>query len=340
MRNRRKPSKYARLLSKAAKYYGIDLIYCHPTDINTDKEIIHGKILRNNKWVPKNVSIPPFIDLSSYCYKYKKEIKFLKERSLLSSYGRFGSKEKVYTMLERDGEFKHLLIPSQSVHHFEAFYSFLNEHKEIIAKPKNGQKGEGIFLISMEKDGYLITYENQEKLVSLPELKVFFENRMNSKRYLFQKYIESKSKTGDPFDCRIRLEKNGIGEWSVPIYLIRVGTNQKVVSNVAQGGSVSSLTPFLKANYEDNWKEIRDSIKQVGKTLPYKIEYLSKQATSMGIDLGIDKHGELYLFEVNSAPGVEFGTGEIASIKADYYHYILNEISSKPIQQVKEIQYS
>ncbi len=340
MRNRRKPSKYARLLSKAAKYYGIDLIYCHPTDIDIEEEIIHGKMLRNNEWVPKDVSIPPFIDLSSYCYKYKKEIRFLKERSLLSSYGKFGSKEKVYNMLEKDGEFKHLLIPSQPVDHFEGFYNFLNEHKEIIAKPKNGQKGEGIFLISMKNDSYIISYENQERHISSAELKAFFEDRINPKVYLFQKYIESKSKAGDPFDCRIRLEKDGNGEWSVPIYLVRIGTNQKVVSNVAQGGSVSSLTPFLKANYEENWKEIRDSIKQVGKTLPYKIEKLTKPATSMGIDIGIDKHGELYLFEVNSAPGVEFGTGEIASVKADYYHYILNEISNRSVQQVKEIQYS
>ena len=339
MRNRRKPAKFARLLSKAAKYYGIDLIYCHPTEINMEEEIIHGKILKHNKWVKKDISIPPFIDLSSYCYKYKEEMKFLKERSILSSYGKFGSKEKVYKMLGDDGEFKHLLIPSQTAQHFEAFYSFLNEHKEIIAKPRNGQKGEGIFLISMKDDSYILSYENQERNISLTELKDFFENQINPKIYLFQKYIESKSEAGDPFDCRIRLEKNGNGEWSVPIYLVRIGTNQKVVSNVAQGGSVSTLTPFLKANYGENWKAIRDSIKRIGKTLPYKIEKLSKQATSMGIDIGIDKQGELFLFEVNSAPGVEFGTGEIASIKADYYHYILNKISNQPVRD-KEMLYS
>lgn len=339
MRNRKKPSKFARLLSKTTGYYGIELIYCNPTDVKIEEGIIHGKILKNNKWENKTVPIPPFIDVNTYCFKYKEEMNFLNQKSLLSSYGRFGTKEKVYQMLENDGEFKHILIPSQSIKTFEEFHSFLNNHKQIIVKPKNGQKGKGIYLFSIEKDSYIISFDNQENTVSSMDLKGFFQDNIQPRNYVFQKYIESKSEAGDPFDCRIRLEKNGNGEWSVPIYLVRIGTNQKVVSNVAQGGSVSTLTPFLKANYGENWKEIRDSIKRIGKTLPYKIEKLSKQATSMGIDIGINKQGELYLFEVNSAPGVEFGTGEIASIKADYYDYILNKISYQQVRD-KEMLYS
>jgi hypothetical protein len=46
----------------------------------------------------------------------------------------------------------------------------------------------------------------------------------------------------------------------------------------------------------------------------------------MGIDIAIDKNGDLFLFEVETGPGFEFGVGEVALTKVDYYNYILNKI--------------
>lgn len=124
--------------------------------------------------------------------------------------------------------------------------------------------------------------------------------------------------------------KNGKGKWAVPIYLVRIGTNQKVVSNVAQGGSVTTLKPFLEANFPKNAEEIREKIKQIAKTLPYKVEELfGRNLTSMGIDIGIDKNSrELFLFEVETGPGFEFAIGELALVKSEYYKYILNKINN------------
>ncbi|WP_449355758.1 YheC/YheD family protein [Virgibacillus natechei] len=139
--------------------------------------------------------------------------------------------------------------------------------------------------------------------------------------------MHSKTIKGDPFDCQIRLEKIGKRKWEVVINLVRIGTGQKVASNIMQGGSISTLEPFLKSNYLNKWEPIRDSIIEVGKTFPSKIEELYNQELhSMGIDVGIDKYGKLYLFESNNAPGVDGAWGEIAMVKCDYYKYMLDEL--------------
>ncbi|UZD12527.1 hypothetical protein OLD84_16730 [Virgibacillus natechei] len=88
--------------------------------------------------------------------------------------------------------------------------------------------------------------------------------------------------------------------------------------------------PFLKTNFGDKMPSIEASIKQVAKTLPYKLESIfDQQFGSLGLDIGIGKNGDLYLFEVETGPGTEFGTGQIAMIKADYYKYIRNKLEKK-----------
>lgn len=324
MRNIKKPQEFVRLVAKTTKYNDIDLVYFTANDVDMERELINGLILINNKWVRKAVPIPPFIDINVYCFKYKKVVNYLRSKSTLSS-AKFGPKNVVYEKVKKDGEFAHLIIPTEKFTKFNSFHKFLKEHGKIIIKPKVGQKGEGIYLLSKKKRHYWLTYNNQTKKLSKYKLKGFFKNKINKERYMFQKYINSITKNGEPFDCRIRLEKNGTNKWQASIYLIRIGTGQKVVSNVAQGGSVSQLTPFLKANYE-NWEAIKKSVIEIGTEFPYKMEELfNKEITSMGIDIGIDSYGKTYIFEVNTAPGAEFAIGEIALIKSEHYKYRVSQ---------------
>lgn len=329
MRNRRTPPEFVKLLAKTTKYHGIDLVFFHPEDIDMERKTIKGKILFNNKWVKKEVPVPKFTDVTVYSFKYKKQIAFLRKHSHFTT-GRLANKETGGENIKADGEFAHLVIPTIPHTDFSGFYDFLKKHQRIVMKPKRGQRGEGIFMLGKKGNKFILSYEKEEEVLSKMKLKKFFRKTLSNRPYIYQKYIESKTKFGDPFDCRIRLEKNGKGKWEVVINLIRIGSGQKVVSNVARGGSVSELDPFLKTNYGDKWEEIKSSILNIGKRLPYKLEKMYNQELgSLGIDIGIDRDGKLYLFESNNAPGVEFGEGPIAMVKCDYYKYMLDKINDK-----------
>lgn len=77
-----------------------------------------------------------------------------------------------------------------------------------------------------------------------------YEEIFSDNRYVVQKYIQSRTWQGDPFDCRIHLEKNGNGHWRIIKKSIRIGIGQKVISKVNQGGGVSDCKAFLAANFE------------------------------------------------------------------------------------------
>lgn len=206
MRNSRIPFKLARLLAKACKYYDIDVVYFTPRDVDIEQEIIHAKYLINNKWVKREILVPPFIDCSPYSFKYKEVINFLDEKSILSSY-KLGSKKEVYNKLQQDGEFNHLIIPTTDYANFEDFYNFLTDHKKIVMKPQYGLRGNNIYSLSCKNHTYQLTYQRSESSLSLNELETFFKDTLLDKKYILQKYINSVTKSGDPFDCRIRLEK-------------------------------------------------------------------------------------------------------------------------------------
>lgn len=330
MRNSRIPFKLTRLLAKACKYYDIDVVYFTPKDVDIEHEIIHAKFLIQNKWVEREITVPPFIDCSPYSFKYKEVIRFLEKRSILSSY-KLGSKDHVYKKILKDGEFAYLVIPTADYSSFYDFYHFLQKHEHIVIKPKNGLRGNSVYSLAMKENNYTLSYQQTESILSFEQLETFFDETLLNKNYLLQKYIASVTNTGDPFDCRIRLEKNGKGKWAVPLYLVRIGTNQKVVSNVAQGGSVTTLKPFLEANYPDSSDEMVEKLKNIAKTLPYKVEELfHKNLTSMGIDIGIDKYSkELFLFEIETGPGFEFAIGELALVKSEYYKYVINKLDNR-----------
>src|SRR5690625_366764 len=332
MRGQSKPNQFVKLLAKTTKHHGIELVYFNPKDVDMKQKKISGRVLVDNKWENKEVNIPLFIDLTEFSFKNKKLIKFLRENSHFTADKLDSKSIDSMKKIKEDGEFADLLIPSIEHSDLKGFFHFINKHQQIIMKPTNGRRGDDIYKLSKKGRKYVLSHgdiSTDNISLSKRQLKNFISKKSRESKFIYQKYIESKTQFGDPFDCRIRLEKNGKGKWEVVINLIRIGSGQKVVSNVAKSGSVSKINKFLKANYGEKWKTIKSDIINVGKTLPYKLEEIFNiEVGSLGIDIGVDKHGKLYLFEANTSPGYGFGEGPIAEVRCDYYKCMLDKYAN------------
>ncbi|GAA0469292.1 YheC/YheD family protein [Alkalibacillus silvisoli] len=325
MRNSRTPKDFFKLLSQACAHYDLTLVYFSPKDVDMDRGTANGKVLVNDEWIKREVDIPRFIDVSNFCYKHRTIMNYLGQVSTLSS-ERIGSKSKLYKAIKESGSFDHLIIPYITTDSPKEVFEFLFQHQEVILKPKIGKKGEHIYKLTfIDTNEFKVSYETNEQIIDREELISFFTELVTKKKYICQRYIHSYDNNHNPFDCRIRLEKNLEGKWEIAINLVRISSNQKVVSNVAQGGYVSELESFLKVNYPENWETIQNEIIQVGEGLPLHIEKVTgKTLNSLGIDIGIDQDGKPYLFEANTAPGVDYALGEIAMIKSGYYYFMMN----------------
>ncbi|MFP3442838.1 hypothetical protein R0K18_34390, partial [Pantoea sp. SIMBA_133] len=76
-----------------------------------------------------------------------------------------------------------------------------------------GQRGFGVFILKKENNTYILGYQKKEKKLTKDELMNFFKESIENKSYIIQKYISSRTLQGDPFDCRVHVEKNGAGKW-------------------------------------------------------------------------------------------------------------------------------
>jgi len=327
MRNFKKPTYMAKLTAMLCNSQGIDLIYLKPSGVNVETDRVEGMMYIDNKWVKVEADLPQFIDISPYCFKAKNKniITYLRNNTLLSDDRRKTfSKEKVQSILKNDEKFAHLVIPTLRAQTFQNVIDFIDKYDTIVMKPIKGERGKGVYILRKERGNYILGYEKEEKKLTQAELKVYFDEITKNKRYIIQKYITSKTKQGDPFDCRVHVEKNGKGQWVSARNFIRVGIGQKVISNVNQGGGISDPEPFLKANFGDQWKEINNKLNALATSLPYKMENLrNTKVMSMGLDVGIDKDGEIYLFEINGAPVTAPLRSEAAMLRTQYYKYLL-----------------
>ncbi|WP_373893896.1 YheC/YheD family protein [Virgibacillus sp. CBA3643] len=339
MQRSTKPSKIAKVTALMCSHYGIDLIYLTPWDVNQHDGMIKGKMYRQNKWISVKKELPPIIDVSSKCFKKdtKEIMDYLRNNTTLTfDKKNTPNKEKLQDELSKDSNFAHLVIPTSPLDSFQRLEDFLAKYNSIIMKPLFGNRGRGLHSLRKQGNQYILGYREEEKKLSHDQLLDYYNNFLTDEKYILQKLIESKTNEGYPFDCRVQVQKNGNGKWVVAKNFFRIGIGQKVMSNVHQGGGISDVEPFLKANFKNHWKEINQKLEDLAETLPYKIEKIKGTPTmDLGFDIGIDRDGKLYLFESNNGATKKPLIAESAMLRVEYYQYI-RETYLEPEQEMEK----
>lgn len=334
MRNNNKPTYLSKLIAIYSKAFDVNVLYIRPKDVNIETGTVNAKEFNKGKWEKVQVELPTFIDISQFCFKKENRdiIKYLRLNTCLSDNGlNRNNKMRFIEKMQEDSELNYLVIPTERVESFETIKNFSTRNRKMILKPVSGQFGNDIYFLSCEsKNQYLLQHDTKSSKLSNKELKQFYDKVIDNKAYIVQKYIDSKTKQGHPFDCRINVEKDETGQWTVAKMFFRIGIGQKVVSNISQGGAVATLNVFLKANYPpEQAKAIKASLHKIADRIPIKVEEIRKQELmTLGIDVGIDRDGSVYLFEVNSAPGTSQLRETVAELRAKYYKFMLDKLNS------------
>lgn len=326
MRNFNKPNDMAELTAKMAKYYGIDIIYFRPKDVNIETHTVTGKFLINDQWVSKKVEIPKVIDISPYCFKRKNRIitNYLQNNCYLTYTNKNRiTKEKLQEFMKNDSLLSQYVIPTTRYESFKDLEQQLKKYGTIVLKPIRSERGKGIYIIRKKGRKYLVGHNKEVYIFSKRKITKLFKKEI-TKKYIIQKYISSRALNGDPFDCRIHFEKNGQGKWSIAKIYVRIGIGQTVISNMNQGGGMADPKVFLKANFPDKWKEIYQKLLDLGEIFPYKFESWRKtDIMSLGIDVGVEPNGDIYIFEANGAPATANLKGEVVNLRTQYYNYLI-----------------
>ncbi|MFD2613499.1 YheC/YheD family endospore coat-associated protein [Paenibacillus gansuensis] len=193
----------------------------------------------------------------------------------------------------------------------ETLLPFLQERGEAFLKPHAGSHGKGTMHIAQTAPGYFeVSGRNEENQLfrygfsDETKLLRWVLRFAGSRRYLIQEYLDLNTREGHPFDIRSLVQKDGRGMWRMTGTAVRVGKRGGVTSNLHGGGSAEETAPFLTGQFgEEQAKDLMETIGRLSSLIPETLEHYHGRLAELGIDLGIDAEGRVWILEVNSKPG-------------------------------------
>lgn len=319
MRTYKHPGRLGRLTSMICNHFGLDFFFFNPQDVNFETKTINGLFYINGRWRRQETGFPLAVD--NEVLQDQAFMQALDQECYLTCHF-IGSKRQVFERLAKAKGFEELLIPFTTVKTMNDVEQFMEEHSHILLKPIVSNQGREIYTLHAVDEGIQVYTDSSSEILTKAEFVDFFEKIIQPRKYLAQPFIESKDKEGNPFDIRMHVRKNLYGIWEPAAIYPRIGIGKEITSNISQGGGVSPLNSFLAANYGEKWQEVQETIAKASHWFPRKFEALyDVDFDAFGIDFGLDKNGKLWLFEVNTSPGMKYFYAEDAELRAHYLKY-------------------
>lgn len=289
---------------------GVDFFYFTPRRVDFETRTIQGKVLESGEWIEKTMPFPDVIYnagspeklavSSDIMNRLRKEIPF-------TTYS-IGNKWNVTRRLKEAKEFEKYLIPSEVVKEIEPFQKLISTYKKIVFKPVEGRKGKGIYFISKVGADYDIQQDTKVERYTQEQLEALLTERFAEEAYIVQPYIQSKLKSGQVFDFRIHVQKDGEGKWVITTAYPRVAPSGSIIPNINNGGYTNYLEPFLALEFQEEAFNMKRLLEHFGLSLARHLDDIQMRTfgeviDEIGIDVGVDEQQKIWIYEVNWRPG-------------------------------------
>lgn len=221
----------------------------------------------------------------------------------------FLNKWRVHEMLMTNPRL-HPHLPETRPLTTENLAAMVQTYGTVYVKPSNGSLGLGIIRVTQDKKGTLNYVVHRRKRFrsnadNAADFMVKTRSIRADKPYIVQQGINMATYHGSPFDIRIIFQKNGKGEWQIGKKFARVAPRGSSVANLSSGGKALPSKILMKAVFrkaaliEEKNQEIREVCQQVATTIERASQMIYGE---LGLDLGLDKNGNIWLIEANSKP--------------------------------------
>ncbi len=219
-------------------------------------------------------------------------------------YQQIASKMLKTRVLQRDPSLRGV-IPETLWYTRQNLEEMLERHRTVYVKPDKGGGGAGILRIEKRDEGrFRVCFRTRCREVDRRRLFAAVESCFSpEKHYLIQQGISLALYRGSPFDLRILLQKPG-RRWIVSGMVAKVAASGRFVTNYCRGGHPLPVETALKAvvrePVEREWmiRELHRMAERVAEVLNDRFPGLRE----LGIDVGLDRNGHPWIFEVNTRP--------------------------------------
>ncbi|GAA3401677.1 YheC/YheD family protein [Paenibacillus hodogayensis] len=310
---------YFRRLSLLGQKLGLTVFVFFPNRIDWERGRVVGYAYREpaKRWEKGFFPIPDTIyDRCFYSnphtyVAYREPIRKLASLSGTRFLG-YGLKGKwhVHEMLMRDETLRPHMPETELLHDSGDVRRWLEEKGELFLKPHGGSHGKGVLHIRQSAEGIQAsgrTARNETVRFSFRSQRRMLEwvaRFTAGRKYLLQRYLTLRTAEGDAFDIRALVQKNRRGLWELTGMAVRQGAPGSVTSNLHGGGHAEETAPFLRRAYgEEKASRIVDTARNVALRVPEVLEQYHGRLAELGVDLGVDQEGNVWVLEANSKPG-------------------------------------
>ncbi|MEH7109904.1 YheC/YheD family endospore coat-associated protein [Bacillus sp. JJ1764] len=306
---------FSKLLSLNKTVGAFAFLFGEP-DIDWEQGTIEGLFFHDNAWKRMVVPFPNVIydrlpnRRSESIPKLQRVKERLQTEYLIPWYNPgFFNKLEIYERLHQDASIERYLPESHPFTSFSLIETMLSKYGHVYIKPKNGSLGLGIHQIIYDKhsDEYYCRYQDQEEINRLrkfPSLELLFKWVFANKpleNMLVQQGIHLLRIEKQAVDFRVHTNKDDFGNWQVSAIAAKIAGTGSVTTHKRNGGRITTLSEiFSKEDCEEYIEKLSQAALQLSKVLEENIEGIIGE---IGFDLGIDRNGEIWLFEANSKPG-------------------------------------
>ncbi len=191
----------------------------------------------------------------------------------------------------------------------ESLRNFINIYKTVYLKPVHGSLGKGIMKISLLPEGYGYQYRNRKKNIKgiwadIHPMDIEITDFINKKPYVMQQGLDLVSYNDRVFDIRVLMQKNGTGSWVNTAMVARVASEGNIFPNVAAGGEATNVEKLWRDITTQEWigSEAYLSTLSISLTAAETLEKTLGIFAEIGLDIGIDSSGKVWIIEINSKP--------------------------------------
>ncbi|MBS2967846.1 YheC/YheD family protein [Metabacillus sp. KIGAM252] len=188
------------------------------------------------------------------------------------------------------------------------FFSFIKKYRQVMLKPCNGQWGIGVIKVSLKKGGIFEVHSERKKveLKGQQEITDYLQTHYFSKdRYIIQNRIKLGTIDDCIFDARVMVQREDSNStWEITAKVAKIATKDFIVTNVAK--SILLLEEAL-GNSSNNKRKIKKLLSKIDRICKIGALYLGdyyQDVTCIGMDIGIDHRGRIWIFETNLVPDI------------------------------------
>jgi hypothetical protein len=284
--------------------------------IDWDLGTIKGYFYHNNGWESVDIPFPNVIYDRLPNRRSENNPRLIKVRERLQKeylipwYNPgFFNKLDIHERLIQDDTVSNFLPETLPFSSFSSIETMLSNHGHVFIKPKNGSLGLGVHQIIYDKhsDDYFCRYQDASgvnrlrKFSSLERLMGTVFANQSLENMLVQQGINLLRSESRSIDFRVHTNKDDLGNWHVSAMAAKIAGPGSVTTHTRNGGDIKIMEEIFSTEECILYNErLSNAALLLSDALDRHVEGIIGE---IGFDLGIDRKGEVWLFEANSKPG-------------------------------------